>query len=156
MKDLQGSASVSVAASPAECIALVTAVDRYPSWCPDLIREVEMLERGDDAVPLRARTTVHLALGPIANDFRFEITVTVRPGAEVVLSRIPDDPSDPESLELRWLAKPGELRIEMSGRLDVPRFLPVGGMGDSVAQGFVEAASRALAGSSPNASASSS
>ena len=156
MKDLQGSASISLAATPADCVALLAAVDGYPSWCPELIREVEVLERGADGVPVRARTTVHLALGPIANDFRFEITVSVQPGAEVVLSRIPDDRSDAESLDIRWLAKPGELSIEMSGRLGVPRFLPVGGIGDSVAQDFVEAASRALAGSSPNASASSS
>jgi len=75
---------------------------------------------------------------------------------EVVIQRVGQSPSDAERLELRWTVSPGELRLDVSARLDVPRLLPVGGVGDSVAQGFVEAARRELDGSSPNASASSS
>jgi hypothetical protein len=46
--------------------------------------------------------------------------------------------------------------IELAATLEVPRLVPIGGLGDRLAQGFVEAAKRELAGSSPNASASSS
>ena len=155
MKDLQGTAATAVSATPEECIAVLAAVDRYPAWYPDVIREVEVLERDGTGVPRRARTTVHLAVGPVARDYHFEITVDVQPAA-VVLSRVPDSPTDPDHLEIRWRVKPRQLAVELTARLDVPRLLPLGGAGESVAQGFVEAARRVLDGSNPNASASSS
>jgi ribosome-associated toxin RatA of RatAB toxin-antitoxin module len=155
VKELKGSASGAVSAPPEECIALLAAVDRYPSWYPQVIREVEVLERAADGLPRRARTTVHLAFGPLTNDFRFEVTVDVGPST-VILARVSDSPSDGELLEVRWGVAPGRLSVDLAARLDVPRFLPVGGAGDTVAQGFVEAARRVLDGSIPNASASSS
>lgn len=155
MKDLRGSASTSLGASPEKSIALLAAVDRYPTWYPEVIREVEVLERGEDGLPRWARTTVHLALGPLANDFHFEVAVDVRPPL-VVISRLPDARSDPEQLEVRWHVQPGTLGVEVEARLSVPRLLPVGGAGDSVAQGFAEAARRVLDGSSSKASARSS
>jgi ribosome-associated toxin RatA of RatAB toxin-antitoxin module len=155
MKDLRGSAITAVRATPEECIAVVAAVDRYPTWYPDVIREVEVLERDAQGMARRARTSVHLAVGPVANDYRFEITVAVQP-SEVVLTRVPDAASDSERLEIHWRVRPQQLGVELVARLDVPRFLPIGGAGDSVAQGFVEAARRVLEGSSPNASASNS
>jgi polyketide cyclase/dehydrase/lipid transport protein len=155
MRDLHGRATAEVDAPPEKCVALLAAVDGYPTWYPEVIREVEVLERDAEGVPRRARTTVHLALGPLAKDFHFEITVEAGP-SEVVLSRLEDDPSDPERLDVRWHLAPGRLSIDVSARLSVPRVLPVGGAGEAVAQGFVEAARRALDGSSPNASANSS
>jgi ribosome-associated toxin RatA of RatAB toxin-antitoxin module len=155
MKDLRGSATTAVKATPEQCLAAAAAVDRYPSWYPDVIREVEVLERDRHGVVRRARTRVHLAVGPLANDYRFEITVTVEPSG-VVLARVPDSSSDPERLEIHWQVRPRQLGVELVARLEVPRFVPLGSVGDSVAQGFVEAARRVLDGSSPNASASSS
>lgn len=155
MKDLRGTATAAVRATPEQCIAVVAAVERYPTWYPDVIREVEVLERDADGVARRARTRIHVAFGPLANDYRFEITVAVEPSA-VVLVRVPDAPSDPERLEIHWRVGPGQLGVELVARLELPRFLPVGGAVDSLAQGFVEAASRVLEGSSPNVSASSS
>jgi hypothetical protein len=155
MKDLRGSATTTVSAPVEDCIATLAAVDRYPDWYPDVIREVEVLEREGDGLPSRARTWVHLAFGPLAGDFRFEITVTVEDDA-VILSRIPDSSSDPERLEVHWRLAPGQLGVELAARLEVPRLLPVGGAGDSVAQGFADAARRGLDGSRPKASASSS
>lgn len=156
MKDVHGSASAPVGETPEDCITLLAAVDRYPDWCPEMIREVDVLDRGGDGVPLRARTAVHVALGPVAHNFHFEIRVVVERGSGVTVSRIPDHASDPERLELSWRVAPGRLQVELSARLEVPRFLPVGGLGERMAQEFVEAASRALAGASPKASASSS
>jgi Polyketide cyclase / dehydrase and lipid transport len=155
MKELQGTASTAVSATPEESIALLAAVDRYPTWYPDVIREVEVLERDPAGVPRRARTTVHLAVGPLANDYHFEVTITVEPAA-VILARVPDASSDPQRLEVYWQVGKRRLGVEVSARLEVPRFLPVGGAGPAVAQGFVEAARRVLDGSIPNASASSS
>jgi ribosome-associated toxin RatA of RatAB toxin-antitoxin module len=148
MKDLQGSASTPVTASPEQCVTLLAAIDRYPTWYPDVIREVEVLERDSQGVPVRARTTVHLAIGPLSNDFRFIVAVEARPDS-VVLTRVPDSPSDPERLEVRWRVQPRRLDVDVAARLDVPRFLPVGGAGDSVAQGFADAAKRVLDGRGP-------
>jgi Polyketide cyclase / dehydrase and lipid transport len=155
MKELSGSASAEVAATFEESLALLAAIDRYPAWHPEVIREVEVLERDAQRVPRLARAAVHVAVGPLAKDFRFEISVEVQ-SALVLITRVPDSSSDPERLELRWALAPGQVRLDVSAYLDVPRLLPLGGLGDSVAQGFVEAARRELDGSSPNASASSS
>lgn len=155
MKELKGSASTAVTAAPEECIAVLAAVDRYPTWYPEVIRGVEVLERDADGLPRRARTTVHLAFGPLTNDFHFEITIDVGPST-VIVTRVPDSSSDGEQLEVRWRITPRKLGVDLMARLDVPRFLPVGGAGDSVAQGFAEAARRVLDGSTPKAAASSS
>ena len=130
-----------------------------PSWHPGVIKDAEVLERGDDGLPATARATVHVAVGPLVRDFQLRVAVAVESGRRVTLTRIPHEPSDPERFQVDWLIEPGaqaRLSVELTARLDVPRLLPVGAIGDSLAQGFVEAASRALEGSSPNASASSS
>jgi ribosome-associated toxin RatA of RatAB toxin-antitoxin module len=159
MKELSASASATVAATPEACTQLLAAVDRYPDWYPDVIREAEVLERAADGTPERVRATVHVALGPIARDFRLVLLVAVEPGRRVTLSRVPHEPPDEERFELAWnvdVGPPTTLRLELAAQLEVPRFLPVGGVGAPLAQGFVDAARRALDGSSPNASASSS
>jgi hypothetical protein len=155
MKDLRGSATGQVSATPEECIAVVSAVDRYPIWYPDVIREVEVLQRDKSGVARRARTTVHLAFGPLANDYRFEVKIDVKPST-VVLTRVPNGSSDAERLEIHWRVRPGQLGVDLAARLEVPRFVPLGSAGDSVAQGFVEAARRVLDGSIAKASASNS
>ena len=48
------------------------------------------------------------------------------------------------------------MRVLLTARLDVPRLVPLGNVGEAVAQGFVAAAKRVLDGSSPKAAASSS
>jgi hypothetical protein len=159
MKDLRVSASATVAAAPEACTALLAAVDGYPSWYPDVIREAEVLERDRGGTPVRARATVHLALGPIVHDLELVLTVDVEPGRHVTLTLVTDRPSDTDAFKLSWTIDPGpptRLDLELSARVDVPRFLPVGSLGGPLAQGFVDAASRALAGSSPKASATSS
>jgi ribosome-associated toxin RatA of RatAB toxin-antitoxin module len=159
MKELRASASAAVAATPEACSELLAAVDRYPDWYPDVIREAEVLERAADGTPQRVRATVHLALGPIARDFPLVLLVAVEPGRRVTLSRVPHEPSDEERFELAWHVDggpPTTLRLELAAELEVPRLLPVSAVGGPLAQAFVDAARRALEGSSPNASASSS
>ena len=159
MRELSADASTTVAATPEACTELLAAVDRYPSWYPEVVRDAEVVERGSGGAPARARATVHLALGPIDRDFELPVEVVVEPGKRVTLTRVPHEPSDEERFELAWRVAggpPTRLSLELSANLDVPRLLPLGGVGERLAQGFVGAASRALDGSSPNASATSS
>ena len=156
MKEFQGSAEGRLTATPQEAISLLAAVDRYPDWYPTVIREVDVLQRGPDGHPTRARTKVHLAAGPLAHDFQFEVLVSVEDTRRVTLTRVADQGSEHNRLEVQWDVSPGQLQVDLQAALDVPRFLPLGGIGNSVAQGFIEAATRALDGSSPKASASSS
>lgn len=159
MKQLTGSGAAEVAASPTECFALLIAVDGYPRWYPEVIRSAEVLERASGGIPTRVRATVHVASGPLVRDFKLTMKVVAQPEREVHLSRIAHEPTDPERFDVIWRITADvetRLGLELAAELDVPRLVPLGGVGDRVAQGFVEAAQRELAGSSPNASASSS
>ena len=158
MKELAATAAATVDATPEQCLALLIAVDGYPNWYPEVVRHAEVIERDGAGKPSRARATVHVAVGPLVRDFDLPLAVSVS-SLEVKLSRTPHEPSDPERFEITWEIAPGPptgLELRFEARLDVPRLLPVGSVGESLAQGFVDAASRALAGCSPNASASSS
>lgn len=159
MKELSGTATVSVAASAAECLDLLAAVDRYPQWHPEVVKRAEVLQRNPAGEPVRARATVRVALGPLTRDL--ELAVEVQRSAQAVrLIRMPNEPSDPERFEVRWHAQPeggrSELAVALLARLEVPRLLPLGGLGETLAQGFADAAKGAIEGSSPNASATSS
>jgi hypothetical protein len=48
-----------VAAPLEECFALLAAVDRYRDWCPDVVRQVEVLDRDAAGEPLRAIAEVY-------------------------------------------------------------------------------------------------
>lgn len=143
MKDLSGSANATVHAPLANCLALVEAVDAYPSWYPEVVRSVDVLERNEQGRATRARTKLHLSQGPLSRDFELVMAVDVA-GDLVRLSRIPDDAHDGERFEVRWRLEEHRISLELEASLDVPRLLPIGGIGDSVAKGFVSAAVRAL------------
>jgi hypothetical protein len=147
MKELHGAASASVATPIEECFALVEAVDRYPSWYPDVVRDTEVLGRDGDGHPTTARATLHASLGPLVRDFHLSLAVTVQEYTTVRLTRIPHDPSDAERFEVTWHLEPGaetQMRVTLEASLSVPRLVPVGGIGDSMAAGFVTAAAAAL------------
>jgi hypothetical protein len=149
MKDLNVTADASVDASPDECVEFLAEVDRYPSWYPQVVRTADVLERGADGVPVRARADVHLSLGPVSHDLKLVLAVAVSAGREVRLTRVADDASDEERFALIWQVEPESptrLRLELAVRVDLPRFVPVGSIGGPFAQGFVDAASRALDG----------
>lgn len=100
---------------------------------------------GVQAPPL-AQITLHAALGPLERDFHLLLEV-VTESQLVRLSRVPNEPSDPEELELTWRftgEDVTELAVEIDARLDVPRLVPLQGVGDTVAHGFLAAARRAL------------
>jgi Polyketide cyclase / dehydrase and lipid transport len=149
MKELHGSAVTAVAAPVERCMALFEAVDQYPSWYPDVVREVEVLERGEGGRPTRVRTILHVARGPLVKDFHLVLAVASDGVRDVRLTRLRDASSGAEMFEATWHAEHEagtRIRLDLAASLDVPRFLPVGGIGDAMAEGFVASAANRLRG----------
>jgi hypothetical protein len=147
MKELRGSAATAVAAPIDRCIALFEAVDAYPTWYPDVVQEVEVLERGESGRPTRVRTVLHVARGPLVKDFHLVLAVASDGAHEVQLTRVRDASSGPEQFDATWRAEDEagtRIQLDLIASLDVPRFLPVGGIGDAMAEGFVAAAANQL------------
>ena len=147
MKQLLGTATAVVPATLEQCFSLLAAVDGYPRWYPDVVRVVEVIETGTDGHPSRAQATLHLAYGPLAKDFPLVLAVALDRPRTVRLTRLPNEPGDDEQLEVIWRLEDGggtRIALELDARLDVPRLLPIGGIGDVMADGFVHAAVEAL------------
>jgi ribosome-associated toxin RatA of RatAB toxin-antitoxin module len=146
MKDLEGTAADTVARDRDECFAFLEAVDRYPDWYPDVVRSVEVLERDAGGRPTRVHTKLHVSQGPITKDFDVIMAVVVQRPQSLALTKVSEVPSE-QKFDVAWrLRDQAGTRLELNLRatLNVPRFLPVGGIGQSIAQGFISAASRAL------------
>jgi ribosome-associated toxin RatA of RatAB toxin-antitoxin module len=144
MKELRGAAHALVPAPLASCLALVEAVDGYPVWYPEVVREVEVVERDARGLPTRVQTKLHLSVGPVTKDFDVLMAVTVEPPATVKLTKV----GGSAKFDVIWRLSEGEktrIEVQLDASLDVPRFLPLGDVGNSVAQGFVSAASTELA-----------
>jgi hypothetical protein len=65
----------------------------------------------------------------------------------VKLHRVPHEPADGEKFEVNWSvdgSAPTRIGLDLAANLDVPRFLPLGAIGDAMAGGFVSAATKAL------------
>ena len=126
---------------------LFEAVDKYPEWHPDVVREVSVLERDGDGRPSRAKTKLHLARGPLVKDFNLVLSVASDRSREVKLTKVRDRDSGAEQFEVTWRVQDAgrtRIQLDLGASLDVPRFLPVGGVGDAMAEGFVAAAVKAL------------
>jgi hypothetical protein len=148
MKELTGSASAATTASPDECLALLEAIDGYPRWAAEVVKQAEVLERDSAGHPTRARTKLHVERGPLTRDFDLLFSVRVDPGGTVALSRIPHEPSDKERFDVTWKVARGQstrIELQLAANLDVPRFIPLGGVGDSMAADLLSAATRTLA-----------
>jgi hypothetical protein len=148
MKELTGNASATTTASPAESLALLEAIDAYPRWAGDVVKEAEVLERDGAGHPSRARAKLHVERGPLTRDFDLLFDVTVDAAGTVALRRIPHESSDKERFDVTWSvdgAQNTRIELRLAANLDVPRFVPLGGVGDSMAADLVNAATRALA-----------
>ena len=146
LKELTGTATRTTAASPEACFALLRAVDRYPDWYPEVIKQVDVLERSADGQPSRVRAKLHLSWGPVVRDFDLVLAVVGEPLTIVRLAREKDRPSA-STFEVTWHVRTDgatQIALELRADLDVPRFLPLAGIGDAVAGGFVDAAARRL------------
>jgi hypothetical protein len=147
MKELTGSASATTAASLETAMALLLEIDGYPGWAPEVVKEAEVLERDAAGRPTQARTKLHVERGPLTRDFNLLLHVTVDPAGTIALSRIPHQPTDQERFDVTWRvdgAQGTRIELQLAANLDVPRFVPLGGVGDSVAADLVSAATRAL------------
>jgi hypothetical protein len=96
MKELTGSASGTTAATPEQAMVLLEAIEGYPSWAPDVVKEAEVLERDAAGHPTQARTKLHVERGPLTRDFNLLLAVSVDPAGTIELRRIPHQPSDSE------------------------------------------------------------
>ncbi len=146
MRDLSGKATATVAAPIDDCFMLLEAVDRYPDWYPDGVRDVEVLESDAAGSPSRVRARLHVSKGPLVKDIELVLAIEAQRPTLVRLARVTADRSE-QQFAITWrLRDRGHTHIELdlSARLRVSRFLPLGGVGDKLAQGFVAAAGKAL------------
>lgn len=147
MKGLRGAATALTAAPVQECIDFLAAIEGYPSWYPEVVKSVEVLEQDPAGYPSKARAVLHLSRGPLVKDFDVVLDISVAQASTVSLVRIPHDRSDQERFEVSWHVHADvvtRLEVVLSANLSVPRLLPLGGIGDAIAGGFVTAASRTL------------
>ena len=147
MKELTGSAFATTTASLEQCFSLLLAVDRYPSWHGDVVTSAEVVERDAEGQPIRARAKLHVERGPLTKDFDLLMAVIADPFEMVKLSRIPHERGDPERFDVVWRMRGGtstHIRLDLAANLSVPRLVPLGGVGDGLAQGLVSAATKAL------------
>lgn len=142
MREFHGQAADVVAAPVEECLALLAAVDCYPDWCPEVVRDVEVLERDAGSQPSRVRMTMHIVRRPVERQFDLFLAVVVEPPGTMKLTRVTDHPTEQE-FNATWLLSPaGSTRIslQLAAKLRVPSYIPA----DGVADAFVTAACRAL------------
>jgi ribosome-associated toxin RatA of RatAB toxin-antitoxin module len=145
-REFHGEAAEVVAARQDACLALVAAVDHYPDWCPDVIREVEVLDLGANGQPANVRMSMHVARGGLSRDFDLFLSVVVEPPGSVRLTRNTDHPTNQE-FTATWTLQPDtstRIALELDAKLRVPSYIPAGGIGDQIAEAFVSAASRRL------------
>jgi ribosome-associated toxin RatA of RatAB toxin-antitoxin module len=145
-RDFRGEAAEVVAATQHDSFALLAAVDRYPDWCPDNVREVDVLERGADGQPSRVRMTMHVARGALVREFKLLLAVAVAAPEAVKLTRVTDHPTNQE-FHATWELGPAastRITLTLDAKLRVPWYIRGGGIGDAIAASFVSAAQRAL------------
>jgi hypothetical protein len=143
MKHLQGAAEAVLDVPIEDCLALLAALDGYPSWYPDVVSDVQVLEHGDDGLPLKAETKLHLSYGPVSRDLDLLLAVRVHRPDLVQLTHVPRGESSGTSFDATWRLKDHagtHLELELDATMPVPRLVPLGGVGDAFAAGFMQAA----------------
>jgi len=147
MKELQGRAATKLDVPAKDCYALLAAIEGYPTWV-EVVREVEILELERNGTPGRARAAVHVPQSPFGTDFELFVAVRTEPPVRITLTRLPQDQSDPDRLELIWRIggkRSTKLELEFDAAASfVPGFVPVGDVGDIIARAAIEAARAAL------------
>ncbi len=147
VKHLNGTARAAVAAPIEDCFALFAALEGYPAWYEEVVTRVEVVESGDDGLPLRAETKLHLSYGPVSRDLDLLLAVTVSRPELVHLTHVSRGPSSGASFDATWRLQDGDgtrLDLELDANMPVPALVPVGGVGDAFAAGFMRAAVRRL------------
>ncbi len=148
MKHLSGAAQAVVPAPIEDCLALLAALEAYPSWYPEVVRAVNVLEAGADGLPLKAETRLHLSWGPVSRELDLLLAVQVRRPGLVKLTHVPRGQSSGASFDAVWRLEDGDgtrLELELEATMPVPGLVPLGGVGDAFASGFMGAAVARLA-----------
>src|SRR5205085_11006139 len=104
--------------------ALLSDVEGYPGWYPDVVRRVHVLERDAQQRARRARATLHVAYGPLVRDFDLVLAVKLAPPTTVGLERIPHEPRDQETFKVTWRVSensPTTIAVQLEAHLPVPR-----------------------------------
>jgi len=151
MKRLHGEAQDAVRVPVGECFAFLAALEAYPSWYADVVRDVEVIEADGDGLPVRAETKLHLAYGPVSRDIDLLLGVDVEEPSLVQLRHIPRGPSSGASFDATWHLQDGaetQLALELDATMPIPRLVPLTGVGKAFADGFMKAAVAALSSAS--------
>jgi hypothetical protein len=146
MRDLHGKASAVVAAPVEKCVGLLAAIEAYPNWSEN-VREVEVLDRDASGQPTTVRTLLHVEAAGFDREFNLTMSVAVDPAGRVALTKVKADSEDPP-FDVIWRVSEDAgtlIELDLDTALPVPRLLPLGGVGDSIAKSFVSAADKALA-----------
>jgi ribosome-associated toxin RatA of RatAB toxin-antitoxin module len=149
MKDLSASASGRTDVSVDEAYGLLSNFESYQDWFPEGVKSIQVLERDPDGHPSRLQTKLHTSSGPIQRDFDMQMTTTLRRPQLVELKRAPNQNRDQEEMTVSWRLTEGPqtlVAVDLRARLDVPGFLPVGGLAQGMADRFLQAALRRLNG----------
>lgn len=149
MKELHARAQAAVTASVDECLQLLRAVEGYPQWYPSGVKQAAVLERDAAGVPTKVRTTLHVATGPFVKDFSLTMAMTEPAPGTIRLARQGHGAGDNERFEVTWIVSGSPsggatVALSFDANLSVPRFLPVNGVGEGIANGFINAAAGQL------------
>ena len=105
---------------------MIAAVDRYPDWCPDIVREVDVLDRGCRWSAEQVRMRMHIARGAVVREFNLFLAIVVEPPGTVKLTRVTDHPTEQE-FNATWALRPaGSTRValQLDAKLRVPLVHP--------------------------------
>lgn len=147
VKHLHGTAHAAVPTPADDCFALLAALEAYPTWYPDVVRDVTVVDRGDDGGVRRAQAALHLAYGPVSRDLDLLLAVRVDRPQSVQLTHVPRGASSGASFDATWWLDDDagtKMRLELDATMPVPRLVPLGRVGDAFADGFMQAAVREL------------
>ena len=105
-----------------------------------------MESRDADGRPTCAQATLHVARGPLVRDFHLTLAVERPDPRRISLIRLPNESTDPEQFRVDWELTPSgsrtRINLQLNANLAVPRLVPLTGLGDALAAGFVTAVSR--------------
>lgn len=147
MKHLHGTAQSTVAVPIEDCFDFLAALEAYPSWYEEVVTEVTVVQDGEDGLPLRAETRLHLAYGPVSRDLDLLLAVKAQRPGLVHLTHVSRGSSSGASFDATWRLQADagtRLDLELDANMPIPRLVPVGGVGDVFAAGFMKAAVQRL------------
>ena len=144
MKHLTGTAQADVGVPIEECLTFLASLEAYPSWYPDVVREVEVVESGEDGLAAQGGNEAASLLRTGVPGSR-----SAARGAGAPAWPGPADARSPRAIDAAPRStRPGgceerdgtQLELELDATMPVPRLVPLGGVGDAFASGFMQAA----------------